>query len=664
MLIALAFVFALVVQSGFFTWSDVLRGDLDYHRGVAATMQGGAWQGRDVIGPGPSWFGGLYPLVLGWAARLLDVSFDGLVSVVSWFTPLALPAVLWLLGRQVWPDRPLGRGLLVFVGTVGSSLALDPAAEWAGGVLPSSLNIWPLYPRDIAVVLVALALALAMRSDEVRDAALAGVTAAVAVCVHGQVGALAIIVVGAWYAWHGAVRGGTAWRRNALLAVGVGVVGSAWWWAPRLVAWWEHRPLLLANYPGFVPLDVSPQGLLVALGFVGVLAVVGALTVRARAAVLGFLLLWVVAGIPLIVGAQLLGNPNATTARRSLLLLSIPLVVLAAQGALVLADRLDARLVAGVLVVVLSVPSVAEVLHMRDFVARRWSSAAAGTEGERDAVWSEALTRLQDLVRSRGRVSVLAPDQDGALIWSRSGAQPHALTLRGTIKLGLDPASTTGVSFLQRVRETQRAYTGGWDALCRLATARDLPFVVLHTGDGLVAVHDRQPAARHRVAPDRRDSASIRREVAPGVTYRDRNLHEDLLLAEGASIPVGFADPAVRRLVVEGIWPARSPDQPRLELVLPDGRRLEPAVDHVGWTRQATFAVDGIPAGARLVARVPVAVGRIRGSVSAPAGVPAAGGPRARVVPRRTVCAAGESAESAETAEATAGPKPERSAQE
>lgn len=644
MLIALAFLFALVVQSGFFVWPDVLRGDFDYHRGVAASMQGGAWQGRDVIGPGPSWFGGLYPLVLGWSARLLGVTFDALVTVVSWFSPLALPGVLWMLGRRIWPDRPLGRGLLVFVGTVGSSLALDRGAEWASGVLPSSLNTWPLFPRDVALVLLTLALALAMRSDRGRDAVFAGLVAAAAVCVHGQIGAVALIVVCAWYAWHGVVRGGAASARNVLLVGGVAVVGSAWWWVPRLGAWWEHRPLLIANYPGFVPLDLSPQGLLVALGFVGILAVVGALAFRARAAVLGFFLLWVVAGIPLIIGTELLGNPNATTSRRSILLISIPLVVLAANGALTLADRLDARVVVGVLVVVLCVPSVVEVLHMRDFVARRWSASAAGTEHERDALWSDALAELEDLVRDRGRVGVLAPDEDGALIWSRTGAQPHSLTLRGTIKLGLDPASTTGVSFLERVRETQRAFTGGWDTLCRVATERDLSFVVLHSDDGLVAVHDRQPAARSRVAPDRRDTASLRRTVAPGVTYRDRNLHDDLLLAKGASIPVGFTDPAVRRLVVEGIWPPHSPDRPRIELVLPDGRRVEPVVDHTGWTRRATFAVDGIPAGARLEALYPVAVGRIRGFVPPPAaldaaGVEAGGPPRAHVLPRQTVCA-------------------------
>jgi hypothetical protein len=101
--------------------------------------------------------------------------------------------------------------------------------------------------------------------------------------------------------------------------------------------------------------------------------------------------------------------------------------------------------------------------------------------------------------------------------------------------------------------------------------------------------------------------------------------------------------------VVEGIWPPQSPDRPRLELVLPDGRRVQPVVDHVGWTRRATFTVDGVPAGARLAAPVSVAVGRIRGFVPAPAGWAAGGPPRARVVTRQAVCAAA---------------KPERSAQE
>jgi hypothetical protein len=641
-----AFAFALVVQSGFFSWSTRVRGDIDSPRGVAFTMLGGAWQGRAVIGPGPAWFGGLYPLTLGWSARILGVSFDGLVSVVSWLTPLALPAALWMLGRRVWPDRPLGRGLLVFVGTVGSSLATDSRAEWVQSVLPSGANVWPLYPRDAALVLLPVALALAMRSDRWRDAVWSGLVAATAVCVHGQIGAATIGVVAGWYAWRGLRGEGDAWVRNGAVAVGTALAGSLWWWAPRVWAWWEYRPLVLDNFPSFAPLDLTPVGLVVALGLVGIMAVTGALFARgARWTVLGFFLVWIALDIPLVIVTQLAGNPNATTARRSLLLIGVPLVVLAANGALRLADRFDGRVVVPVLVVALCIPSVAEVLHMRDFVGRRWSARAIGTEGEQQEIWSPAIADLRRAVEDRGQVSVLAPSADGVVVWTQSGAQPYGPALRGTIKLGLDPARTTGIGYLTRVHETERAFSGGWGALCELVSRRHLPYVVVRADRETVAVYDRTPPARYRVAPQDRDRASLTRTVAPGVYYRDRNVREALVLARGRSIPVGFADPRVRRVVVEGTWTPGAPDVPRVGLVLPDGRRIAPRSEHVGWLRRFSFATpDGVPRGARIEGRMPFGISRVQGFVARPGGV-APGratrfGPAAVALPRGVVCGA------------------------
>src|SRR4051812_2373595 len=152
--------FALVVQSNFFEFSNSMRGDMAYHRGVALTMTAHLWQGQGPIHGIITYFGGLFPFTFGWASRALGVSFDALVSVASWPFTLVLPLVLLALGRALWPRRALEPALLVVIGTIGSSLAFDRNAEWVFSVLPSGANAWPMYPRDVALVAMIGALAV------------------------------------------------------------------------------------------------------------------------------------------------------------------------------------------------------------------------------------------------------------------------------------------------------------------------------------------------------------------------------------------------------------------------------------------------------------------------------------------------------------------------
>lgn len=59
-------------------------GDIAYHRGVAYTMQGAAWQGEGPYVGLLSYYGGLYPMVFGGLAGLFGASFDHVLSVGSW----------------------------------------------------------------------------------------------------------------------------------------------------------------------------------------------------------------------------------------------------------------------------------------------------------------------------------------------------------------------------------------------------------------------------------------------------------------------------------------------------------------------------------------------------------------------------------------------------
>ncbi len=181
-----------------------MHGDVAYHRGVGLEMLGGDLQGEGPFHHLTAYFGGLYPLGLAYGSHWIGVSFDGFLSVVSWFSTLALPLAWLWLGRRIWPRRWLEPALLAFLGTVGSSLAFDNQLIWVKSVLPSGANLWPLYPRDVALVLVIAALAVMVGGRTLTRAAVVGVILAAVFCIHAQLGFYGIAIVasyGLWMAW-------------------------------------------------------------------------------------------------------------------------------------------------------------------------------------------------------------------------------------------------------------------------------------------------------------------------------------------------------------------------------------------------------------------------------------------------------------------------------
>ena len=603
--------FAVVVHSQLFTVVHDARGDLAYHRGVALTMTAGSWQGESPVAGVMSYFGGLFPMVLGWTAQLTGSDFDVLVSVVSWFSTLALPLTLLALGRRLWPGTTLEPALLVLVGTVGSSLAFSREAAWVYSVLPSGANQWPLYPRDVAVVLLYAGLVVALGPPSWRRAAAVGVVGALGVCTHAQVGAyataaaLVLLVVTARSA-------GVAWSRTLLLALVSGttvVVLSAWWWAPRTLLVHEAG-LRLRSHPLLPPLDASPWGVLDAFGLVGVLGVLGlATTLRGTPAVRTFGV-WLLVLLPGVLAEPLLRDLGVITGRRVWLFAGVPLVVCAAAGAARVVRRFSLVPALGVLALALAVPSVAEVVQTRSVVETSWRLP---TDDLGDGGWESTWASLRRETRAEGGLTVLAPDNDAASLWSQTGAQPFSLLLSGRNKIGFDVGRLTPWGYVERVRLQQRAFAAGRSGLCDLAARVDAQRLVLRRSEGLLGLHDLRPSAAHRVDPADRDRASIDRPVGPGTRYLDLNTDEVLSLAEGASIPVGFASGATSLLEIG--FTGTPVDAP-LVLDLPTGGVV------VG--RRTVFHVEsfhlpgGVPAGARLRALEPVLVSRVTGYQPSP----------------------------------------------
>jgi len=356
-LLAFTVLFAVAVQTLFFHRSNTIGGDIEYHRGVAYTMAAGSWQGEGPIHGVISYFGGLYPFTLGWGSRLLGVSFDSLLSVVSWPFVLVLPAVLFWLGRRLWPGSLLEPAVLTFVGTVGSSLALDDRATWVNSVLPSGSNLWPVYPRDVALVLVIAALASMVGPSSRWRTVVAGVIAGLAICVHAQIGAYGVAVLLAYALW----RGWSRWRDvviDGLIVAGTSGVVSVWWWAPRVSLTLDSGPLELRSFPGLTHPELSLAGLVVALGFVGLLAIPGVvLAWRSDRSDLRFVAVWlVVLGAIGLIG-DVVGDIGVITPRRVWFLAAIPLVVCAAVATTAWLRRGPVALVLAVVVAAIAIPN-------------------------------------------------------------------------------------------------------------------------------------------------------------------------------------------------------------------------------------------------------------------------------------------------------------------
>src|SRR4029079_7529047 len=119
-LLAVALAWPVVVGSNLFQVSSWILGDIAYHRGVADTMQGVAWQGEGPYVGLLTYYGGLYPLVLGRLAALTGQPFDTVLSVSSWGLARFCPGACWWLGRRIWSGGRIAVALFVLLATTAA----------------------------------------------------------------------------------------------------------------------------------------------------------------------------------------------------------------------------------------------------------------------------------------------------------------------------------------------------------------------------------------------------------------------------------------------------------------------------------------------------------------------------------------------------------------
>jgi hypothetical protein len=551
--LATAVAWAAVLGSNFLQISSWIVGDIAYHRGVAYTMQGVAWQGEGPFVGLLSYYGGLYPLVLGRLAGVLALPFDLVLSVASWGLALLWPLACWWLARRIWPGRRLAVALFVLL-AVSAAPFTHRVLVWVDSPLASAQNSFPTYPRDLALILVLVAAGCALSTSRRGRVVGTGLALGGIVLVHLQIAIVPGWILGVW-ALLTAVRARTLRPVVELIAAGlVGVVISAWWWLPRVAATIQSGGLWLGGYPGSPPLRIGPDNIFAAFGVVAILALLGLSILAARRPLpgrLAFPFVWLAACLPLIAVDRLLGGSDLLSERRAWLLMSIPLTVLAAATATVIAGRLRPLLAVGFLIVVVIGPSVPGTIASVRLVRTAWEPGRAGGRIFDPAAWDPIFADLSRRVRADGRHVAVTYDAYETWVWSLSGAQVPSLWLPGPFKLGFDPARLTGLGYLDRLAAQETAFDGGRQSICTFARSFEAGSIILDVEQGMVGTFDESPASPYRVDPRQRSAATIERVVGPGLTYFDRGGQDVLHLDAGTRWQPGFRAPGASLLAVE-----------------------------------------------------------------------------------------------------------------
>jgi hypothetical protein len=629
-LVGASLALALVVQTALFErWSWTL-GDLIYHRGVAYTVAGGDWEGGGPFRGLLSYSGGLYPMLLGGGARLLDVDFDKLVTVASWLASLAWPLAALLLARRVWRDDWLSAGVFVVLVTAAAPLTTSTDDLWAESALPSGHNFAPVYPRDVAFTLLLVALWAALSSRRLVRVLGGGSILAVTTLFQPQIGVLGALVVVAWWVW--SATPARRWRQGALdglATIGIVVVMTSWWWIPRAVTIIRSHGLAVPVHPGRPLVGMGPRDFVVGFGVAGLVGLVGVFFAwRRRFEPMGLFLVWLVLMVVPLSVLALARDSGLVTSRRAWLLASVPILGLAVP-VIVAAARATPRALAPVVVTAVllpSAPALAATFHeVRTLPWRQgiWPS------GEDLSTWTGPWNDLRQRVQHDGDVLVLTYDSKGAPMWSFSGARIYSAFLPIVIKPAFDLGRLTGVGYRERVRRLDAAFGSGQRGLCRLGRSAGADAFALDAKDGLVGVYDRTPAAQYRTDPRDRTVASIDRAVAPGVRYRDDYVWGDdyLRVAAGGRVSVPWQGSDVRLLNV------------KTRGSLHAGPALEVRAGGDAVTLDAGHSTVALPAGApdglEITALQPVDLREVTGYAAVP-GLSGANGPF--VVSRDGLC--------------------------
>ncbi len=492
---------ALLIQGGLFfqkTW--LWTGDTIYHRALMAEIQAGELLPSGPYAGLPAFYSPLLHYLAAAIGTAAGIELTEAIRVLSiLFAPLTPLAAFWV-ARTAGLDR--GSALAgAFFATFGGGLKLAEDRVWVDALFVGQHNFFPLFPRDIAFLLLPLGLGCVYKGvvhGWRPGAGLAGLAFGLMVLAHTQTAVFAAPVLGIYLAALLLLRRDLLGRvlRVSLVTAGVALGISAFWWVWQLWAIVSSGSFSVEMPANRVPVKLALAELPLEFGLFLVLGPIGLyLTARQlwRDRDPGALLLLTWWLLPVVLAiARPTGFPGGDTffPRRLWQFASQPLVLmagLALVAGVIRPLRLQGLALAGLLVAfgaVAAIPGsvgtwqrIGEFWNDTSFADREWDLAGNFAMGP----W------LAADARAAGPRTVLAPTPEATLVWYYAGQKVVYLHPTAAIKLAFDVARMTGHGEEERHADLQRAYNGDPSELARVARKYSAAHLVLKRQDDRLA---------------------------------------------------------------------------------------------------------------------------------------------------------------------------------
>ena len=484
---------ALFIQGGVFvhkTW--LWTGDTIYHRAVMAEVQAGEWLPGGPYAGLPAFYSPLFHYMAAAIGSLARIELTEAIRVVSIvFAPLTPLAAYWL-ARVLGLDRASSL-VGAFFSTFAGAIKTTEDRVWVDALFVGQHNFFPVFPRDIAFLLLPLGLGCVYRGvvDGWKPGGvLAGLAFGLMILAHTQTAVFAAPLIAIYFACVLVMRRDlfrpivTVSIVTSAVALGV----SAFWWVWQIVVILQSGSFGVAMPAYRVPVKLALEEFPAEFGVFLVLAPIGLFLTGKRllrehslAALL--LLVWFLVPVLLAIFRPT-GFPGGDTffPRRLWQFASQPLMLMAGLGLMMgLLRLLRPRwsLIIATLVLICLVASVPGSIGTHERVAEFWNEPEFGDQRwELDGNFALG-PYLAERSRQDGLSTVLAPTPEATLVWYYAGQKVVYLHPTAAIKLAYDVQKMTGFGEAERAADLVKAYGGDPTVLSGVADKYSSRYVVL-----------------------------------------------------------------------------------------------------------------------------------------------------------------------------------------
>ncbi|MDP8923097.1 MAG: hypothetical protein M3O34_09520 [Chloroflexota bacterium] len=494
---------ALVIQGGVFfqkTW--LWTGDTIYHRALMAEIQAGELLPGGPYAGLPAFYSPLFHYLaaaIGSAARIELTEAIRVISIL--FAPLTPLAAFWL-ARVLGLDHTSAL-VGAFFSTFAGGLRQSEDRVWVDALFVGPHNFFPVFPRDIAFLLLPLGLGLVYRAVVQGwrpGAPLAGLAFGLMILAHTQTAVFAAPLLAIYLGIVVLLRRDLFWPavRVSVVTCLVTLTVSAFWWTWQLWAILRSGSFGVEMPAYRVPVTVELHefpaefGVFLLLGPLGIWLVARRFW-RDRDLAMLLLLIWF--WVPVLLAIfRPTGFPGGDTffPRRLWQFGSQPLVLmagLALVAGIVRPLRLRGPLAAALVAIIGLIAAVPASIGTAQRVNEFWNEPSFG-----DQVWDLAGNfgigpYLAAEARAHGPRTVMAPTPEATLVWYYAGQKVVYLHPTAAIKLAFDVERMTGHGEAERKTDLVAAYAGDPRELARLAEKYDARYVVMKRhGDRLGGV--------------------------------------------------------------------------------------------------------------------------------------------------------------------------------